>query len=70
MEKQIRLGSILEHYAELLRTHTQEEIEASLLSARNTGITKIYQSLANEALWEEIEANLVLGKPKPIKEAE
>ena len=43
MEKQIRLGSILAQYAELLRTHTQEEIDEMLRQIRD----KRFQEMRN-----------------------
>jgi len=70
MEKQIRLGSILENYAELLRTHTKAEIKALQLSARDKRLEEMRKEVKHTLTWEEIENNLVLGKPKPLKEAE
>jgi len=70
MEKQIRLGSILAQYVELLRTHTEAEIEALMLSARDKRLEEMRKEVKHTLTWEEIENNLVLGKSKPIKEAE
>ena len=70
MDKQIRLGSILAHYAELLRTHTEAEIEALMISARDKRLEEMRKEVKHTLTWKEIENNLVLGKSKPIKEAE
>ena len=64
MEKQRMLGSILENYYGLLRTHTKAEIKALQLSARDKGLENIRKNILT---WSDIEANLVLGKPKKIK---
>ena len=64
MDNQIRLGSILAHYAELLRTHTEAEIEALMLSARDKRLEEMRKGAKVTLTWSEIEANLILGKPK------
>ena len=60
MDNQIRLGSILAHYAELLRTHTEDEIEALQLSARDKCLENMRKGLKTTLTWSEIEANLLL----------
>jgi hypothetical protein len=60
MDNQIRLGSILAHYAELLRTHTEDEIEALQLSARDKCLERMKQGSKTTLTWSEIEANLLL----------
>ena len=69
MDNQIRLGSILAHYAELLQTHTEAEIEALKLSARNKCLENMRKGTRTTLTWTEIEANLLLGKPKPIDDS-
>ena len=64
MDKQIRLGSILAQYAELLRTNTEAEIEALMLSARDKRLEEMRKEVKHTLTWEEIEKNLILGKPR------